>query len=193
MRIGLDFHGVVVDNADMKAQRAPYYGASTLTRSMFIKNTAVGRGAHQLSGRQYQALKVDIYWRPRIAHRVMVPVAGALRFMKRLIDEGHALVIISSSSRKHMKIAGRWCAKNGLKVELVGIGMTRIDKSEAARQYNLDVFVDNDLEKLRTLVGVVPKRYLFNGYGEKRVPVNGIAIRVSSWDELYHSLRKLNT
>ncbi len=192
MKIGLDFHGVVVDNARMKAERAPHYG-KRLTRTMFLRNMAVGRGGDRLTISQYRDLKIDVYWRPHIARQVMTPVQGAVHKIKRLLTDGHEVVIISSSSNRHVKIARSWCKRIGLKrVEVVGIGMNEIDKSEAARQRGLDVFVDNDPEKLRLLRNVVKKRFLFTTPDNAPADMNGVAHRVTGWSELYEEIRKLN-
>ncbi|OGL79046.1 hypothetical protein A3E39_02255 [Candidatus Uhrbacteria bacterium RIFCSPHIGHO2_12_FULL_60_25] len=192
MKIGLDFHGVVVDSARMKAERAPHYG-KRLTRSMFLRNMAVGRGGNRLTIRQYRDLKIDVYWRPHIARQVMTPVQGAVSKIKRLLADGHEVVVISSSSRRHVKIARSWCNRIGLKqVEVIGIGMCEIDKSEAAQQRGLDVFVDNDPEKLRLLRHAVKKRFLFAEHNNEHVDLDGFAHRVTGWNELYEEIRKLN-
>lgn len=191
MKIGLDFHGVVVDSARMKAQRAPHYG-KRLTRTMFLKNMAVGRGGNRLTITQYRDLKIDVYWRPHFARKFMTPVQGAVRGIRRLMADGHKVFVISSCSNRHAKIARSWCKRIGLKqVEVVGIGMNENDKSEAARQRGLDVFVDNDPEKLRLLRDAVKKRFLFAARDNEYADLDGVARRVTGWNELYEEIRKL--
>ena len=190
MRIGLDFDGVIVDNTTMKADRiAQRYGIS-LPPSAFHRSAVMSGRTPGLSPRQYFDAKRDVYIHKQFAEQ-MVPVAGAKEYIRRLMQAGHTVVIVSSRSRRSARFARKWCRGLGQSLVVVGVGMDKVDKSEAARHYRLDVFVDNELVKLRALNGTVKHKFLFTWHNNLHDNVEGIAVRVIGWSDLYEKLRRL--
>ena len=71
----------------------------------------------------------------------------------------------------------------------VNLGVT---KAKACK--GLDVYVDDDLDKLEPLVGIVPNRFLFSwGYNQHIDVPPSTAKRVDSWQQFYQEIRGLNS
>ena len=192
MRIGLDFDGVIVDSAAMKAKQIKNRFGVVLPHAVLHRGSTTRGGAPGISFRQYNEAKRDVYWRAPTASE-MIPVPGAIWYAQKLVNDGHSIFVISSRSRRSARFARSWCKQKRLPLTLVmGVGMDRIDKSEAARKYELDVFVDNDLEKLLLLDGVVRHKFLFTWHNNLHDDVGGVAERVFGSSGLYEAIRRIN-
>lgn len=179
MNIGLDFDGVISDCGHLKSEAARRIFDVTISPDEFKTELVVGKGILTLE--QYRHLQKRIYETSDFAMQ-MLPVDGALEYVPCLQNEGHTLRCITSRGEQGCDIARAWMKQRGLTLPLVGIG-GGMPKTEACR--GLDVYVDDDLDKLQPLVKVVPQRYLF-GWGYNRHTHDAvIAERVESWKELY--------
>lgn len=192
MKIGLDFDGVIVDSAAMKARQIKSRFGVVLPHAVFHRGSIMRGGAPGITFRQYNEAKRDVYWRAPTASE-MIPIPGAIWYANKLADDGHSIFVISSRSRRAARFARSWCKQKRLPLTLVmGVGMDRMDKSEAARKCGLDVFVDNDLEKLILLGSVVRHKFLFTWHNNKHDDVGGVAERVFGWSGLYEAIRRIS-
>jgi hypothetical protein len=87
-------------------------------------------------------------------------------------------------------IAKELVAARGLALEFISTGYGK-SKVDAANAVGFDAYVDDDLDKLVLLRGIVPYLFLFSwGYNE-RVDESGVALRVRSWEEFYGKISAL--
>jgi hypothetical protein len=106
-------------------------------------------------------------------------------FVRQLQKKGHELQIVTSREPEACDIAREWMTIQKLQLELVGVGY---GNSKADATTGFDVYVDDDLDKLEPLVGIVPHLFLFSWGYNQHVNEYGIGERVSSWEELYRNI-----
>lgn len=181
MKIGLDFDGVISDCGKLKSDGARILYGVEIPAGKFKTEIVVGQGF--LSIGQYRNLQKQIYETEELG-LLMEIVEGALEYLPRLQNE-HELKVITSRNNMGTGIAREFMNRHGLNIPLIGIG-GGIPKSEACR--GMDVYVDDDLDKLEPLVDIVPHRYLFSwGYNE-HINEKGIAKRVKNWQDFYEKI-----
>jgi len=186
MKIGLDFDGVIADCGNLKSKGAWELYRVLIPPEKFKKEILVGEKI--LTSAQYSEVQHLVYNTYEMG-LLMEPVEGVLRYIPRLIDEGHTVRIITSRQNESLAIAAEWALKQGLLLDFTGVGYGR---SKATAAKGVDVYIDDDLEKLEPLVGVVPNRYLFSwGYNE-HIDVSGVANRIASWEEFYSTIQQLD-
>lgn len=179
MRIGLDFDGVISDCGQLKSMGAARLYGVTIPPEKFKKEIVLGE--KWLTPEQYRELQSNIYGTPELG-LLMDPVPGMIEYLPLLISDGHQVTIITSRANTELSIARTWSVRQGLALTFIGVGYGN-SKAEAAR--GLDVFVDDDLDKLVPLVPVVPHRFLFEWGYNQHVLVGQTARRIKSWAELY--------
>lgn len=180
MKIGLDFDGVISDCGKLKSFGAKKLYGIDITPAKFKKEIVVGEG--YLTIEQYRELQKIIYGTWKVGF-LMQPVNGVLDFLPRLIADGHDLVVVTSRDGTELEIAKKWSIQQGLSLSFIGVGYAN-NKAEAAR--GLDVYIDDDIDKLEPLVGVVKYRYLFSWDYNVHIETGNVAKRIASWSEFYH-------
>lgn len=183
MKIGLDFDGVISDCGRLKSDGAKKLYGVDIPAAKFKKEIVVGE--KHLTAEQYRNLQRIIYGTREIGF-LMKPVDGVLYYLPRLVAGGHTVLIVTSRGEVELQIAREWSVSHGLQLEFVGVGYNN-SKAEAAA--GLDFYVDDDLDKLEPLVGVVPHRFLFSWGYNAHVDVGTIAKRVASWEELHRIIQ----
>lgn len=187
MRIGLDFDGVISDCGKLKSEGARKIYGVEIPPEKFKTEIVVGEKL--LTSEQYKSLQKQIYGTRELG-LLMQPVDGVKEYCKRLLMENHELKIITSRGQLESEIAKEWMEKIGLNLPLVAIG-GGISKAEACK--GIDVYIDDDLDKLEPLINVVPYRFLFSQGYNLHVEVNPIiATRINSWQHFYEEISKLN-
>ncbi|MEY4744537.1 MAG: 5 nucleotidase, deoxy (Pyrimidine), cytosolic type protein [Candidatus Parcubacteria bacterium] len=178
MRIGLDFDGVISDCGALKCAAAKKLYGVDIPSERFKKELVVGGGL--LTMQQYKDLQQTIYgtWDVGLT---LLPVDGVLEAVPRLRDAGHSLRVITSRDGVQLEIARAWAAKHGLALDFTGVGY---GSSKTGAAEGLDLYVDDDLDKLEPLIGIVPRRLLFSWGYNSHVDAGGIAERVASWKEI---------
>lgn len=188
MRIGLDFDGVVANPSRLKIVAAKTLFNVEIPIAKMRREYAVGSGL--LTSTQYTEMLNYVYSSENLA-RYMRPVNGAIEHILRLAHDGHDVRIITSRGReKSLGVVDNWLKDKKLLVPVRGVGYGR-DKTEACKELGIDLFVDDDLDKLERLVDVVEHRYLFGWEYNKDDYCEAIAKRVNSWGELYTAIKNL--
>jgi len=185
MKIGLDFDGVISDCGKLK-----FYGAKKLynleiSSRQFNKEAVVSQGL--LSFEEYRELQRNIYNTKEIGF-LMEPVADMLFYLPKLIAEGHRILVVSSRDGGAIEIAREWALLKGLTLDFFGVGY---GNSKAKAVVGSDVYVDDDLDKLKPLIGIVPHLFLFSWDYNQHLDEGTAIKRVSSWEELYHKIQTL--
>jgi hypothetical protein len=178
MRIGLDFDGVISDCGDLKCKAAKRLFGVDIPPERFKKELVVGEGI--LTYDQYRHLQQVIYGTHEYGE-LMEPVPGVLEGIARLRGDGHEVRVITSRDGETLEVARAWADRRGLAIDFTGVGHGA-SKADAAA--GLDFYVDDDIDKLEPLVGVVPHRALFSWGYNSHVDAEGVAVRVASWQEL---------
>jgi len=179
MKIGLDFDGVISDCGKLKSDGARKLYGVDIPSAKFKKEIVVGE--KHLTAEQYRELQKIIYGTREIGF-LMELVDGVIEFLPRLIADGHTVLVVTSRGEVELEIAKEWSVRQGLQLNFVGVGYGN-SKADAAN--GLDFYVDDDLDKLEPLIGIVPHRFLFSWGYNAHVDVGNVAKRVSSWKELY--------
>jgi len=190
MRIALDFDGVLSDCGALKsAQAKRLYGVdipSERFKKELVVKDLVGEDEGILTMAEYRVLQEAVYSDFDVG-LTMQPVSGMLEYLPRLLNEGHEIRIVTSRDGVRLDVAKAWAEKHALELEFTGVGY---GKSKAPATEGFDLVVDDDLEKLEPLVGVVRHRYLFGWGYNAHVDIGDVAIRVNSWEELYSIIQQ---
>ncbi|MEK7660151.1 MAG: hypothetical protein AAB343_03025 [Patescibacteria group bacterium] len=117
-------------------------------------------------------------------------VPGVIEYTQQLLSEGHEISVVTSRSHTMIDIAQEWSWRNGLTFNFVGVGYGN-SKADVAR--GLACYIDDDLDKLVPLRDIVPHRFLFSWGYNAHVDVGNVARRISSWEEFYNEIQKLQS
>jgi uncharacterized HAD superfamily protein len=179
MKLGFDFDSVITDSRKLKAEYARKLYGMDIPYQTFKWYPLVTTGI--MTPEQYTTVQRAVHRGEQESQR-MEAVEGVLEYLPKLIKE-HDARIVTARDGESAELARRWLEKRNLEIELLGVG----DKvTKAAGCQGLDLFVDDDWDKLEPLIDVVPHRYLFTWEYNKDINVpERIAKRVSSWKEIY--------
>jgi len=183
MRIALDFDGVIADCGKLKTAGAKEFFGVDILPEKFKKELVVSEGL--LSLEQYREIQKKIY-ESRELGLVMEAVVDAVKYINRLITDGHKLEVVTSRGGVALEIAKEWSQKQNLQIDFVGVGY---GNSKVGALQNAEVYVDDDLDKLESLVNIVPNLFLFSQGYNLHVNSGGIAQRVFSWEELFNAIQ----
>ncbi|MBI4523911.1 MAG: hypothetical protein HY695_08885 [Deltaproteobacteria bacterium] len=185
MKIGLDFDGVISNCAKLRSDYARQRFGVDVPGELFKRDIVLGNG--WLTSDQYQEISRAIYYTKEVG-LLMEPVDGVKAWVPKLIEEGHQISVITSRADAVLEIAKEWAKHQSLGLDLIGVG---IGNSKAPAAAGLDVYVDDDLHKLKPLVGVVPHLFLFSWGYNRQICAAGVAVRVSSWTDLCQKIATL--
>lgn len=186
MKIGLDFDGVISDCGQLKSDGARRIYGVEIPPERFKKELVVDTGILTLE--QYRHLQKQIYGTREIG-LTMLPVDGVLELVPKLQQECYDLMVVTSRGEPESEIAREWMKLKGLDLPLVGVGRT--SKADACQ--GLDIYIDDDLDKLEPLVNVVPNRFLFSWAYNLHIEVpENVAQRIQSWQHFYEEVLRLN-
>ncbi len=184
MKIGLDFDGVIFDCGKLKSDGARKIYGKEISPALFKKELVIGSGL--LTASEYRELQKLIYG-TREYGLLAEPVAGVLCYLPKLFEDGHDVVVVTSREMAELYIAEELAAARGLALEFISTGYGK-SKADAVNAIGLGVYIDDDLDKLIPLRGIVPHLFLFSwGYNE-RVDESGVALRIHSWKEFYEKI-----
>ncbi|MEI6477626.1 MAG: hypothetical protein WCO52_01410 [bacterium] len=181
MNIGLDFDGVIADYASLKIRVSrELFGVEIPPEDMHGR-TVVEKDLLSLS--QYRAVQEVACTSPSYVLS-MNEIPGAIKGITALQNMG-TVRIITSRPGKSLEMARKWLSSHDITCECVGVGR---DTSKQGALKEEAVFVDDDIEKLEHLKGLVPKLILFGQKYNRGDNTEGLATRIESWDELLSSV-----
>jgi hypothetical protein len=149
----------------------------------FKKEIVVGGG--HMTAEEYHELQKLVY-ETREHGLLMQPVRGVREGLERLRAAGHLVQVITS--RNEVSIAQEWCRAQGLSLDFTAVGY---GASKAPACAGLDVYIDDDMDKLEPLIDIVPHRFLFSWGYNKHMVLGTVARRVWSWDEFCTAIERL--
>lgn len=186
MKIGLDFDGVIADCGRLKSEAALKLYGVEISPDNFKKELVIEDGLLTLI--QYRDIQQQIYGTRELG-LLLTPVSGAFDYLPQLTKD-HQVQIVTSRGEAEVAIAQEWLSKHvsGLEIDFVSVGYGN-SKADALKGFK--VFVDDDLDKLEPLVGVVPHRFLFSWGYNRHISEGNVAQRVESWAELYQRVSSI--
>lgn len=181
LTLGLDFDGVFSDCTELKE-----------------------RVANDEHSRSYDALDPDeksdvrtIAYGDREYGLDMVPIEDAFKYVTKLHEDGHDITVITSRDGRFLDVATEWYEEQRERapydvpeLDFVGVGYPG-SKAPACKEADVDVFVDDDLDKLEHLIDDVPYRFHFTGEYETETDTK-VAEPVEHWEELYEEIKALD-
>jgi len=185
VKIGLDFDGVISDCGKLKSEAGRKFYGLDIPPGQFKKELVIGGG--HLTEAQYRSLQKRIYGTEEFG-LLMEPVPGALQHIETLLLAGHELTVVTSRSNESLQVAESWSARQGLKIPFIGCGY---NVTKAAACTGLDIFIDDDLDKLVPLVDIVPHRFLFSWGYNQHLKEGSVASRVCSWDNFFKHIQRI--
>lgn len=183
MKIGIDFDDVLAHSHLLKPMVARALFGLNIQPDSFQKDLILSRGL--LTEEQYRIVGKEVF----SGKYPITPVPDALVYIPVLIREGHLVRVITSrsSDQENLKPAKDWLKQHGLDLSVTGVGY---GSSKAKACQGLDMFVDDDLEKLESVVGVVPHLLLFS-WPHKTFAVPKGVTQVRSWVEVYQYVNRV--
>lgn len=185
MNIGLDFDGVIANAGLLKSEIAKERFGFWVPPEHFKKETIVTKGL--LTVAEYFDFTRSIFGEMKYGTR-MKEVPRAIEHIQRLLQLGHQVSVVTSRAQESLEVAKAWCDQKSLQINIEGVGT---GNTKAGACSGLDVFIDDDLDKLEPLVEVVPHRFLFSWEYNEHHETGAIAKRVSGWPDFFTAITAL--
>lgn len=182
LRIGVDFDGVIADCTELKLEQARTLYRTEIPPHRAKEYMVVEDGI--MTREEYRALMKIVCGTRDIGLR-MAEVGDCIEHLSALRDNGHQLVMITSRDGDDLVIAKEWLAVRKMDLDIVSVGYGK-DKVQAAN--GLDVYIDDDLIKLKPLVGLVPHLFLYSQAHNASHEIPPNIRRVDSWEEFIRHL-----
>ncbi len=183
LKIGLDYDSVITDSRAIKSAVAKERFGLDIPYQIFKWHTTVNGGL--LTQEQYRDVQRTVHYGDE-HNRVTPEVPGSIDGIKRLIAEGHELQVVTGRDGDSAAYARRWLREHGIEIPLTGVGDR---KSKQPATTGLDIFIDDDLDKLEDLY--VPHRFLYTWEFNLHVQLPKGISRISSWEDLYRKVNKI--
>lgn len=182
MNIGLGFNGVITDCSNLKSFAAMNLYGVIIPPKDFKKEIVIASGI--LTEKQYCEIQRFIYETKEWGLSMEMVDGEIPVYLNHFDREGHKLVVVTSRDGTALDVAKEWSRRQGIDhyFEFVETG----DQSKVEALRGFDLYVDDDLDKLEPLVGIVPQLLLFSRGCNNHGLNEGFAKRVSSWEELHH-------
>ncbi len=176
MNIGLDFDGVIFNSHPLKSMVAEKRFGIKIPPERYRREFVVGQD--YMTGDAYRSVGEEAMG----GTYPIPPVQESLVYIP-LLQAKHTVRVVTSRTGDMLSYAEQLLQEHGLTLPATGVGY-RLSKESACR--DLDVYVDDDLEKLIPLIGVVPNLFFFSWpWNIDEQEPEGI-VRVQSWWELYN-------
>jgi len=180
MKIDFDFDGVVVNSHPLKAIIAKERFGVDIPPEQFRREIVLAGGL--LSREQYREVG-------RLAMNgsyPIPPVPEVFLYLSLLLNGKNLVRIVTSRTGEDLEFAKKWLAEHDLPdLPIIGTGYG-LPKTEVCNES--DVFVDDDLEKLLPLMGVIPNLLFFSWPWNAHEKEPDCIHRVSSWWDLYNHI-----
>lgn len=193
LRVGLDADGVILNGAEMKSRIIREVFGINVPPEKFCKKLVLESGV--VSDDQYESMKTKAY-NTEIALTFKF-IEEAKNCIRKMIDSGWYIPVITNRNENAAGFLRQLFSNHNLNLDVYSNGGSRnsIDGSVASklsivqRLGGLHTYVDDDIEKLIPLVGIVPDLVLFSQPYNLDEDVEGIGgRRTYGWRELLNSL-----
>lgn len=185
LRIGIDFDGVIADCTDLKREQSQRLYGIDIPPHRCKEKFVIEDGL--MTREQYRAIMENVCTTRECGLR-MRPIEGAIAAIRSLQDRGHSVKIVTSREDEEVEIAREWSRMQGLDVDFVSVGYGK-DKTDAVR--GMDIYIDDDVYRLRPLEGVVGRLFLMTWEYNRLEEHPPFVERVDSWDDLSQRLEEI--
>lgn len=182
-KIGLDFDGVIADTANIKYETAKIMYGVDIPLRKFKEPVVISEGI--LSHEQYRKLMNTVCGTMEVGMK-MDEMDGAIDCLRRFFKGGHRMSVITSREDNEIDVARAWLKKRGIEIPFISSGYGG-DKTKYTQ--GMDVYIDDDVNKLMPLVGQVEHLFLYTREYNIDVEIKDPIIRVGSWQEFEQRLR----
>jgi len=187
-RIGLDFDGVVANTPLLKSIVAKEVFNLDVSPQDMLASYIIEKNLMNIDS--YHQLQQEIYFEHPEWHKKLSALEGALKGIRTLQGDGHAVHCVTSRTPEAVSLAKQWVEENCVDIE-VHDTEGHPDKNEVIMALSLDVFVDDDPQYLKPLIGLVPHLLLYSwkyneGYDEEES-----ITRTRSWSDILARVHKL--
>lgn len=185
LNLGFDFDGVFTDCSKLKSYAARTLYNKEIPPEQCNWQHIVNGGI--LTAEQYRELQRQIYGERAFVSRTEA-VPGAISYAQRFQQAGHNVKIVTARTDEWAYLAREWLLERGAHIPLTAT--RRRDKTEACK--GLDLFVDDDLDKLLPLIRTVKHLYLFSWPCNQNTPLPREIQRVRSWYDIHTTIGVLS-
>lgn len=182
MEIGVNFDNTFVELGPLKSRVALWILKKDIPPEKFRRDIIIQEGL--MTENEYYQLKLNIYGDKEFGMGMEL-VDSVLYYLSRLMTDGHTISIVTLRHGIELEIAKEWCFARGIEFDLIGV---EPEQAKADVAEGFDAFVDDDINELNSLVGIVPNRFLFSWGYNLDVETSGVATRVKSWEDLYRQI-----
>ena len=182
MNIGLDFDGVIGDSGSLKLKYIKKLFHLDVELIDCTREKIMAKG---FTSEQYDKLLSHIY-DTDVAYE-MEEVENSIDTIKKLIDDGHYLKVITSRFPTSGKIVRKWMEERGVLIPVITTSKT--PKGPYCR--GLEVFLEDETKKLQSIKSTVDNLFIFTTEYNKEDKVDKDIIKVDGWEEFYKEIQKL--
>jgi len=183
LNLGFDFDGVLANSHPLKAVVAKEKFGVDIPPELFRRERVIAQGL--LTREQYFDVGIEAMG----GKHEIPPVEKAIPYMKSLM-EIHSVRIVTSRTGGMLDVASSWLYGHGItdvNIQGTGYGLSKTSACEG-----LDLYVDDDLEKLLPLIGIVP-HLLFFSWPWNMHEKDSQVIRVVSWREILEYIERIKS
>lgn len=193
MILGIDIDDTITDTYEVLVSYAQEYSIDVLKNEPILKegscnNHFYTQYLYDWKNGEDIAFLNEYY--EKVVNEVR-PKTLALKYLKRLHDEGNKIVLITARWKPENfdveKETKKWIEKYNIPCDKLIINAE--NKLVAAKQENIDVFIDDSLKNCQMVSEVGIKVYLMDSRTNKGL-VDSKIERVYSWPHLYMKLKE---
>jgi len=170
LRIGIDFDGVIAYGSALKrAYIKEKFGFHCPNPSKFHSG---------LTKDQYTQMIAELYDTPKYLETP--EISDAKKYLKKLKEQGHKIFIVTLRTDSEIRYTKKWLEQHNISEFEKIVNTNNTPKSEACKNLDLDLFIDDYPTILEELKGIVPHIIIFD-------PENP-----ESWNKTFPEIEKLS-
>lgn len=179
-QIGLGFDDIILDSSNTAISIVE----KMLKKPVEVPFTKENMVPDFISEHQYKTIQQKVY----LGHYSVEPIKDAIYYLKEIVKHGCILRVLTNRSGEALDVAKDFFVDNGLsKIPVIVVGP---DMLKTNLCFGLDLFIDDDLESLISIIGEVKHLLLFDQPKNRHCVLPGNITRVYSWYDIYDYIWK---
>jgi len=175
MKIGIEFDGVIANTPKLKSELAKKFYHRSIPAGMFNRELVVG--SKLLSPEQYENIENNVSY-SKDTGLMIEEVEDSIKFIQKLLENGKEIKVFTDRGKDGVEIIKEWLNSKGLNLEV-----------ETGRDMEkLDIYISDNLERLKSLIGSVRSLFLFTWDYNKHLDTGYSVWRILSWNKLYEHI-----
>ncbi len=192
MILGIDIDDTITDTYEVLVNYAQEYSIDVLKKEPILKEGPCRNHfytQHLLDWKNGEDIDfLNIYYKKIVTE--VKPRTLALKYLKKIHDEGNKIILITARwEPENFNVAEatkKWVEENNIPCDKLIINAE--NKVIAAKQENIDVFIDDSFKNCQMVSEVGIKTYLMDSRTNKGLLDSKIE-RIYSWPHLYMKLK----